>query len=119
MFAEVLKGLLENESEDQAQDGECFGQGQAEECYRLQDALGFRLARNAVDVGSEHETHTDTTADSREAIADEVEGAVDGAFHFFSFQDATCVAGCLGCFIPARGILCVPSGTWRPVGVPS
>src|SRR6478735_11679686 len=114
MFAEVLKGLLENESEDQAQDGECFGQGQAKECDRLQDALGFRLACNAVDVGSEHETHTDTTADSREAIADEVEGAVDGAFHFFSFQDATYVAGCLGCFIPARGRLWCAAGACCP-----
>src|SRR6478735_3493566 len=103
MFAEVLKGLLENESEDQAQDGECFGQGQAEECYRLQDALGFRLARNAVDVGSEHETHTDTTADSREAIADEVEGAVDGAFHFFSFQDATLCGRLFGLLHPRKG----------------
>ena len=72
---------------------------------RLQDALGFRLTCYAVDVSSEHESHTDTTADSGEAVADEVEGAVDGAFHFSSFQDAIFVAGCLGCFIPARGSL--------------
>src|SRR4029453_5822651 len=101
----VPLGLAENESEDQTQDGEGFSQRKAEECDRLQDALGFRLTCHTVDVSGEHGTHTDTTANGGEAVADEVEGAVDGAFHFSSFQDAISVAGCLGCFFPVRGSL--------------
>jgi len=46
----VLSGLLENESEDEAEDREGFGQSQTKERDRLEHALGFRLTCNAVDV---------------------------------------------------------------------
>jgi hypothetical protein len=90
---------LENEREDQAENGEGFSQGEAQERDGLQDALSFRLACNTVDVCGEHEANTDTTADCGQTVTYEVESA----FHFSSFQDASSVAGCLGCFIPAAG----------------
>ncbi len=77
--------MLEDEGEDQTEDRERFGQCQAEEGQGLQNALSLRLASNTVDVSREDETHTDTTADSSEAVTDHVKGAG----HLFSFQDAT------------------------------
>jgi hypothetical protein len=81
MFACSEVGL-ENESEDQAEDGEGFSQRKAEECDRLQDALGFGLTCHAVDVSGEHETNTDTTADCGQTVTYEVEIA----FHFIPFK---------------------------------
>ncbi|MDO6144023.1 hypothetical protein LDO98_12150 [Paenarthrobacter aurescens] len=65
--------------------------------------MSFRLTCNTVDVRGEHETHTDTTADGRKTVADEVEGAVDGAFHFFFLSRCRPCGRLFGLLHPREG----------------
>src|SRR3954447_17483246 len=65
-----LVGLsLEDEDEHQTEDGERLGQRHAGEGDGLQHAAGLGLTRDAVEVGREDQTHTDTGADGGEAVA--------------------------------------------------
>src|SRR6266496_2814913 len=70
-----LGGMLENEGERDADDGQSLGKREPEDRERLQPALHFRLTGRAVDVGREDQPDTDARTDGREAIADHVERA--------------------------------------------
>ena len=54
------------EREDETDECEHLGQGEAQERERAQDAVGLRLTGHAVDVRSEDQADTDTGADRRE-----------------------------------------------------
>ena len=62
---------LEDEREGDTEDGERLGEGEAKEGDRLQHAAGLGLTGDAVDVGGEDQTDTDTGADGGEAVTED------------------------------------------------
>src|SRR5690606_33224236 len=81
----VAKRLgADDESEDQAQDGQCFSKCEAKHGNWLQDALSLRLTCNTVDVGSEDQANADSRTDSSQAVADHIQGAVQHVIMFLS-----------------------------------
>src|SRR6187402_3873049 len=67
---ESVSSACEDEDEHETEDGEGLGERHAGEGDGLEHAAGLGLTRDAVDVGGEDQTHTDTGADGGEAVAE-------------------------------------------------
>src|SRR5690625_225679 len=65
--------LLEGEGENQADEGERLGQGEADDHLALKEAAGLGLARDGLHAHTEDQAHADAGADGGEAVTDDVE----------------------------------------------
>ncbi len=70
------------EEEDQTEDRERLGEGEAQDRDRAQQVRCFRLTSDAIDVGGEDQADGDGRADGREAVANEG----DVTFHVTSLS---------------------------------
>ena len=72
---------LQDEGEGDTDDRQRLSEREAQDRDLLERAASLGLAGDAVDVGGEDQTDTDTWADRGQAVADHVQRAIDFASH--------------------------------------